>query len=66
MEDIHTKIKDVEDWLRNNPHADKEARWEMVSRLREYNDELNAINKQKIENGLNLLNKGLSPLKHRL
>lgn len=66
MEDIHTKIKDVEDWLRNNPHADKEARWEMVTRLREYNDELNAINKQKIENGLNLLNKGLSPLKHRL
>lgn len=66
MEDIHTKIKDVEDWLRNNPHADKEARWEMVSRLREYNDELNAINKQKIENGLNLLNKGLSPLKDRL
>lgn len=66
MEDIHTKIKDVEDWLRNNPHADKEARWEMVSRLREYNDELNAINKQKIENGLNLLNKGLSPLKHKL
>lgn len=66
MEDIHTKIKDVEDWLRNNPHADKEARWEMVSRLREYNDELNAINKQKIENGLNLLNKGLSPLKNRL
>lgn len=66
MEDIHTKIKDVEYWLRNNPHADKEARWEMVSRLREYNDVLNAINKQKIENGLNLLNKGLSPLKHKL
>lgn len=66
MEDIHTKITTVESWLRNNPHADKEARWEMVSRLREYNDELNTINKQKIENGLRLLNEGKSPLKQKI
>lgn len=62
MRDIHQEIAVVEDWLRDHPNAEKEARWDMVARLSELNEELNAINKAKIENGLKQLNEGKSPL----
>lgn len=61
MRDIHHEIETVSVWLRDHPHADKEARWDMIARLRDLNDKLNA-HKVKIEQGLKLLNEGKSPL----
>ncbi len=43
MEDLYAQIAIIENWLRDHPHADREARWEMTSRLREINEKLNKL-----------------------
>ena len=58
MEDLFVQIAIIEDWLRDKPHAGPVERSEMISRLRGLNDRLN-----ELEKGLQLLNKGESPLK---
>jgi len=58
MEDLFAQIAIIENWLRDKPHAGQAEKSEMMSRLRELNDRLN-----EFEKGLQLLNKGESPLK---
>lgn len=58
MEDLFAQISNIENWLRDKPHAGQTERLEMINRLRALNDRLN-----KLQEGLQLLNKGESPLK---
>lgn len=41
MAELHQEIAQIEDWLREHPHADWVARHDKIVRLRELNEELN-------------------------
>lgn len=58
MENLFAEIASIECWLRDHPDADHVARWEMISRLREMNNQLNLTSEK-----LKMLNRGESPLK---
>lgn len=58
MEDLFAQIAIIENWLRDKPHVGQAEKSEMTSRLRELNERLN-----EFEKGLQLLNKGESPIK---
>lgn len=49
MEVLLTSIRETEGWLRDNPHADPEARHEMSFRLRDMNEQLTEL-KQELNN----------------
>ena len=65
MENLHTRIANIEHWLREKPHAGQVEKSEMISRLRELNEELNKAQNAKIKNGLELLSRGESPIKRK-
>lgn len=52
MEELLTSIRETEDWLRDNPHADPEARHEMSFRLRDMNEQLAEL-KEELNNHKN-------------
>ena len=39
-EDILEQIEKIENWLRNNPNADWEIRFDKINELRELNEQL--------------------------
>lgn len=41
IEEIYQDIEQVEQWLKDNPYADWESRYDMIDRLRQLNEELN-------------------------